>query len=444
MNTSMIFFIVRATNDCDFKQYVGRIMTSIAISQLVAFPLLAWITDFSSKHISAIFIISVFIELLIETMMIFETSWSLNEIVILHVIRQLGRTVNTNAMYKLLKIKLLFWLRAQYSNSMEQKYFQTICMTVITVQSIVNVLFWYIMWQLYADGISGEIIQNLILFSTLIFTLITQLFALLITAKYLRIIKPINLRLTAENIEFNTMHTTQKHKLVTLKDIENKLDTERMEMDSEYIRAGLSNIYYNKLCFESTLSAMYLMLFMTICEYVFPLFFATQNLRDIPNETIHNLCAGSIVVIIQYQVFGFILYFIGALIFLYFTKMIEPPLYFNTFIPIFCYISIAMLLPLYFYQLFDLLNKSIVIFFAVIPQFLVRYNLFYSTACVDQKFVGILLCIHTNLGTLTPLLSGLLLTLNIPIQIVLTVAVCFLLVTSLHSKHFYSKYLIHV
>eukprot|EP01084_Bolivina_argentea_P193098 331342_1 len=231
MNISMIFFIVRATNNCDFKQYIGKSVAAVALSQLISFPLLAWITDFSCKHISFVFIVSVFIELLLETIMIFEISWTLNEIIFLHVLRQLAKTINTNAMYKLLKIKLLFWLRSQYSTSMEQKYFQTVCMTVITVQSVINVILWLIFWYLANNAIHGYIIQNLIFSSTLIFTLITQLFALAITANYLREIKPLNMRISENFIQFNTMHTTKRHKIVTLKEIENKLDADRMEMD---------------------------------------------------------------------------------------------------------------------------------------------------------------------------------------------------------------------
>ena len=177
----------------------------------------------------------------------------MNEIVFLHVIRQLARTVNTNAMYKLLKIKLLFWLRTQYSNSMEQRYFQTMyvfiyksekhsfltllflhlllsCMTVITIQSIINVIFWFILWQLSKIGITGRIIQNLLFCSTVLMTLITQLFALVITNDYLRQIKPINIRLTMHHIQFNNMHLTQRQKIVTLKEIETKLDSDRMEI----------------------------------------------------------------------------------------------------------------------------------------------------------------------------------------------------------------------
>ena len=136
------------------------------------------------------------------------------------------------------------------------------------------------------------------------------------------------------------------------------------------------------------------MLFMTICEIVFPLFFATEKSENYPYESIDDLCGGSIevVIAIECQAFGFILYFIGAVSFISFSKHIEPQIYFKQFIPISCYISIGLLLPLHFYNLFSLLNQVIVIFFAVIPQFVVKYNSFYSVACIDQK-----ICWHSDI-----------------------------------------------
>eukprot|EP01083_Nonionella_stella_P079374 217733_1 len=430
MDISMIFFIVRATNDCNFKAYIGRSVACIAISQLIAFPLLSWITDFNSKHISVIFIVSVFVQLLLETAMIFESTWSLNEVIFLHVLRQLSHTINTNAMYKMLKIKLLYWLRTCYTQSLEQKYFQTVCMIVITIHSVINMLCWSIFWYLSSHNMAGSVIQTLIFSYTLIFTLATQLFALLITSKYLKEMR--------DDHTIHTIRAMRPSNIVTLQDIERRLYTDRLEMDADYIQSGLRNIYANKLCFESVVSSMYLMLFLTICEFVFPLFFATQN--EIPNDTIQTLCGGSIAVIIQYQVFGFILYFFGALVFLYVSKNIEAKLYFHTFIPTFCYVSIVLIFPLYFYNWFSLWNQFTVIFLAVIPQFLVKYNLFYSTACVDQQFVGMLLSIHTNLSTLTPLLSGLLLSLNVNIRVVLSLAIVLLIGTAFHSKSFSTKY----
>ena len=52
-------------------------------------------------------------------------------------------------------------------------------MTVITIESFMNVIFWSILWYLSKNNISGYIIQNLIWITMLIFTLMTQLFALL-------------------------------------------------------------------------------------------------------------------------------------------------------------------------------------------------------------------------------------------------------------------------
>ena len=122
-------------------------------------------------------------------------------------------------------MKLLFWLRGQYSNSMEQKYFQTICMPVITIQSTVNMLFWHTLWQLHDTGVQGKVIQNIACGITLIFTVITQLFALLITATYLKQIRPSKTRLTRENLDLNDLHNFHKsNKTVTLKGIERSLD----------------------------------------------------------------------------------------------------------------------------------------------------------------------------------------------------------------------------
>ena len=145
-----------------------------------------------------------------------------------------------------------------YSNSIEQRYFQTICMSVITIQSIVNVIFWYILWHLYNIGFSGQIIQDIVWGSTLIFTFITQLFALWITDGYLRQIRPSNMTLTRENLDIIEQ---RNNKTITLKDIEHSLDEDRMEMNLDYIQSGLRNIYENKLCFESLISSIFIMLF---------------------------------------------------------------------------------------------------------------------------------------------------------------------------------------
>ena len=71
----------------------------------------------------------------------------------------------------------------------------------------------------------------------LIVTLMTQIFSLLITPKYLRYVKAINMSNNTHLISFN------RKKIINLKDIENKLDDDRMEMNFEYIKCGLINIY---------------------------------------------------------------------------------------------------------------------------------------------------------------------------------------------------------
>jgi len=143
---------------------------------------------------------------------------------------------------------------------------------------------------------------------------------------------------------------------------------------------------------------------------------------------------------LQYQIMGHILYFGGSLCFLYFTQTIRPKIYFRRFIPAFCFFSIILLIPLYFYKLLSVLDNVVISFFTVIPELLVRYNLFHSTACIKQQFVGLVSCIHSNLLTAAPLLSGLLLTLNMPLSIILSIALIFLLMIAVHSRSFSSKY----
>ena len=218
-----------------------------------------------------------------------------------------------------------------------------------------------------------------------------------------------------------------------------QVKADEMSTDCEYIGRGLSHILRNHLCFHSLVSSVYIMLFLTICENVFPLFFAMKH-SNLRAATIYNLCGGSIQLVIQYQIVGHILYFAGSLCFLYFAQTIRPQMYFARFIPAFCCLSIVLLVPLYFYKLLRVLDNVLVSFFTVIPELLVRYNLFHSTGSVDQRFVGLVSCCHSNLLTAAPLLSGVLLSLDMPLPIILSVAVCFLLMTLVHARSFSAKY----
>jgi len=441
MWVAVIFYIVRATGDCHFKEYMGSLIVFVAISQILAFPFLAWISDYNSKYVATVVMLTALLELLIEIAMTVFTSWTVTEITILFAARQLLRTLSTGSLFKLLKLKLLCWLRASYSNSMEQLYFQTICMTVVTLVSCLNVLFWCIMFSLSETEVTGYYIENLEWLSMLSGSSLVVLLSLTMTDDYIKALRPISVSRSAElrRIRLSSISGDNRHRMVILSDVEEKLGSDAISTDCEYIQRGLRQIRSNHLCFHSLVSSLWLMMFLTICENVFPLFFALKN-SDLLVATIYNLCGGSIEFVIEYQIVGHILYFLGSVSFLYFTKSVRPKLYFNRFIPAFCYLSIVLLIPLYFYKALRTIDNVLVSFFTVIPELLVRCNLFHSTASIDQRFVGLVSCIHSNFLTAAPLLSGILLTLNMPLPIILAVAVCFLLITSLHAASFSRKH----
>jgi len=441
MRVAVIFFLVRSTNDCHYKEHVGSLIVFVAISQILTFPLLAYISDFNSKHVATVVMATAALELILETLMICDVSGSVAQITLLFSVRQLLRTVNTSSMFKMLKLKLLCWLRASYSNTMEQRYFQTICMTVITLVSVSNVVFWCIVFSLGLEHVTGYHIEDFLWVSTLICSMLAVILSCAMTAGYIKRTKPLTSTgcYDLERIRLSQLYGDHRHRLVIIADVEEKVNAEEMSTDCEYIGRGLNHIYRNHLCFHSLVSSIYIMLFLTICENVFPLFFAMKN-SNLRAATILNLCGGSIQLVVQYQIIGHFLYFGGSLFFLYFTQTIRPKIYFRRFIPAFCYLSIVLLIPLYFYKMLRVLDNVLVSFFTVIPELLVRYNLFHSTACIDQQFVGLVSCIHSNLLTAAPLLSGLLLSLSMPLPIILSVAVCFLLMTSVHSRSFAAKY----
>lgn len=139
IRVAVIFYIVRSTDDCHFKEHVGTLIILVAISQILTFPLLAYISDFNSKHVSTVVMITAVLELVIELFMAFGTSHNVGMVYFLFALRQLIRTTNTSSNFKLLKVKLLCWLRTSYSNSMEQRYFQTMFSeNEVNLKNVVN------------------------------------------------------------------------------------------------------------------------------------------------------------------------------------------------------------------------------------------------------------------------------------------------------------------
>ena len=84
-------------------------------------------------------------------------------------------------------------------------------------------------------------------------------------------------------LSLSSLYNDDRHRMVIIADVEEKLVDHEMPINTEYIRCGLLHIKRNHLCFHSLVSSIFIMLFQTICENVFPLFFAMKgsNLRSV-------------------------------------------------------------------------------------------------------------------------------------------------------------------
>eukprot|EP01104_Vermistella_antarctica_P013895 TRINITY_DN4281_c0_g1_i1.p1 TRINITY_DN4281_c0_g1~~TRINITY_DN4281_c0_g1_i1.p1 ORF type:complete len:623 (+),score=132.62 TRINITY_DN4281_c0_g1_i1:114-1982(+) len=501
----MMYFLVAQTQyQCNFLVAYGGIYICAMVVQVVLLPFLSWLTDHTARHAPTVFLCSVLVEFSIEGAMICTALWSWNGrvpidyhwLMFLHVSRQTAHAQSYNGLWKVFKIRLQDRMGGRECAGQQEKVLNIIGMCGIGLEVLLDSIVFVGGYLLLSAAIhstsaatssSSFFSSHLSLVSALLsfqsiglvicgvsisLTLINAFMVLSLVfsqgttsnttpprgATLSSSSSPLSSRRSTTSINATT-RTTTKSSLPSSSDYSSASSSSKPPPQTppppssssssrvfglareaiRYFTGGIAHLYDDVITRNCLLSSVVLFLSWETYSQAEPLVLANTATGEHP--TLDNYCGDMFVSLMLQSVYQYLMYFVGALIYLCIFLRVTNYRFFSLIYPVsmvlFTLCTITLYLPS---KMVPMTARTVLVsIVAVVPWFYFVYLSFLLTATVDKDYSGLLSSVLNYLPSATSLLPSLLLYLSLNRAVGVVCIVLFLLAAA-HSMYCAVRY----